>query len=1548
MSSVRDANDLSHLNHDEKGIAKLLNSFGAFITNTDVMKMMNNTKKKLKSFSIFSTNLGIFIFTRPKIRRKAKLFQFISFFDLDIVDFQTKTKIRVTYQKNKSLEMEFQDPIKIAESIADGYLNFMSNSHLYQSLKIVNPPTPINTERKTMGFDDSLILHYYAACAKYKTPIDPNTCQVFEKYQNSDRYSITFTNKCASPIQYHTISLPLIHCPFLRILIFDGFAPRTVCKIIYSILKHNKQITTIIMKNYDLLVYELFGFSKLKNPSAVSWIFSNLTFDERNIVLFLAEFKYYTGCVQRLTFDKFKLNSSSAERISQVLSMTYCFRTIESLEVTRPDLSGQNSILVLRPFISALIHLKSLQKFVIHDWYPYPVVKSDPKKPIWIVNLNSLRHLTLSNLNLTGVVSRFMLPHSVNALELNNCIFNSPSLISILKSASVIRTPLILSIHSIQIEQNELQIYYANSKEIPQLTNLSEIDYSNNIIQPSFISEFCRIFLPKGIKFLTVNNCFGPQQLTSIHRIFKHLGKETSIWGLEIQGGKEGTTFGPIMRQVLMGVNQIKTLEHLDISYQKWFPSLENEIINNLIALPDLKYFSADGSDIPDLSSLILFYTYLFSKKQLVGCGRPLYDFAKLIPGRIEDADVECPNFPSFRVKMKAIMKPSNRSIRALYYMRYSDMSKFYEFLSSFPATLGDMSEIEPYGVTSFNHLQIAQRTLYDFDMSEMTESLSDAQVKYMESPMDNIEISQIEKSEKIPKFEFPQALSKYKGRYNKHGREELTRPVIQPRVNAREVMAKYRGFICHKNQRICRNISIVSTLFNKVYEDGDSEVFGREIPVTEPPTFISSEAFKVISSQLESLTFGNEDSDDEENTLSTYSPRERSESTTTTTAGFYNNLSVSHSTESILTGSVDETKKLAAYSSVSSFSSIPPSQARKHRHLNDLGDDSFYSYDYNKADLDFFALEKRTMNNPNYSPSQHKSLDSLRRSAIEIAEYNPLRYVHVPNLPEQPPQVSSDMPDIFDSQIGLSRRLCTTITNETVSKILRPESYSSFRKSSCLTMDDRGRGQFKTQGNRRSESKHMSSFELQLQDKSEIRGINSYHKPTSGFALKPSTFPQVNSLTPQNLTPQSTPPNLSPVGSPIQFTALQNFNPVTISNLSSEASAFDEADANPRETDSMSGYNQGYYPRRQSCHEPNDYSSIPVPNPYGQRRNSCFTDDNPGLSPPILSQLQMFNPSSPRASNGEPKSQPNLTNPLCTSQQQAQTITPGVPYPMATNLSSANSSNRSPGISPAISPDMSPQNSPLNSLTPGVIPPPKTSLPNGSLPTESPLRTFNTISNSPVFQSPLSTNSNSSLPDNNQKLTPNVLQALASLAPPVNPVIPPNQPETSISGGISIPNSTKPQKPVFSLPPTIAQQAGIQSPVQPQPLQSQPLQPQPLQPQPLQPQPLQPQPLQHPPFQTQPLQAQAMIPPRLGVQPLQLPISQQLPIGTLPTISSARPLAPQVPIPSTRLEGGSDVEDVSVQIPPRTPVDVRTLPTAPSTAQNIYTRLSRSKAPTF
>ena len=434
-----------------KEIINVINQFETTILGIENVKAQINGNKE-KSYTLAYTPIGFFILSRVKLMRNYKAKIIVSLFDIFGFDFVSPNHILCHFGHSKTILLEIENYKDFIQSTIDYHSQMFYRSPFIKPIELKNFPERIQPTLPISPPPNIISLRYISICAKYKQPVDPETKHFFEIYEKSDKFTITFNSKCQPPINYHTISSPLMHEPLLNGLIFDNYSPRNVCKIIYSLLKYNKNVISIIMRNYNELMYEQFGFINLKNPSVVSWHFSNLSLSDQRLTLFFTEFKNYQGDLIQLSLDHFHFSNALADRLAKLIAFNHCFRTLEVLNLTYIDSSGQNINKTLNSFQRAVSQLKSLQKVTFAHWTPQPSILPPPQAPnvknqappptnniFYFIRTTSVRYLSLTSFDLRMINGKINLPININCLELNKCKFNCKSLIEVLTTTILSR-----------------------------------------------------------------------------------------------------------------------------------------------------------------------------------------------------------------------------------------------------------------------------------------------------------------------------------------------------------------------------------------------------------------------------------------------------------------------------------------------------------------------------------------------------------------------------------------------------------------------------------------------------------------------------------------------------------------------------------------------------------------------------------------------------------------------------------------------------------------------------------------------------------------------------------------------------------------------------------------------------------------------------------------------------------------------------------------------------------------------------------------------------
>ncbi|OHT06819.1 hypothetical protein TRFO_25130 [Tritrichomonas foetus] len=843
----KDSKESKNLNQ-MKGISSLLTQFDISITGVQQIKTQLKNKK-INTYTLIYTPVGYIIASKPNLMRKPKIYLTVSLFDIKGFEFVSRNQILFKFGKSSSLLVEIEEYTEFIKSIVTSHSQIFYRSPFFDPIDLKNFPNSNQFQQNYTIPPNIISMRYISLCLKYQQPVDPATKQNFERYEKSDRISLTFNSKCITPISYKIISLPLIHEPLLRGITFDSFASKIVCKILYHIMKHNKNILTAVLKNYDDLQYEQLTFSKLYNPSIVSWSFSNIMMKDQRLILLFNEFKFYHADILSLTLDRMHFTTNVGEKISSFLPAFHSFRTIESLDLTNIDSTGEDTNKILISFLMATTRLKSLQKLSVAGWTPNITLKSDTVKPIHFIKSTDLKYLKIDFADIRSFNMSVKFPAITNCFVFERCKFTGKSLFCLIKLLSDRKSQLILSLADMDIEQSEINKFYSQCSRLPIIENLVEFDYSGNQIPSSFVKEFCRIFITPKLKFLAINNVFGPDQVNDIGQILSACDPN-NLWGLEMTGGLIKKTLGPKLKECFPFILAFTKLEHLNLSFQRFTAAIGPDLFQFLTAMKNIHYLSIDGTGINKLPVLYSLYEHIFFNTKIRAISRPFYDLDELISEGNFVNETATEKFQSLKQRMLTQMIPSSRYIRTFYYLRFSDMSHFQTFLSMFPLSVSEIPANDKYGINCIMPTSIPIRCISDYELNEVrVEEIGTYQTSLMNSPLDDV----LPNTWELTLFTFPEQLKKYKGKYEYN--ENLTRPEFHKKVNTREAVQQYQDMIDIKNKKLFKNLTMIEDIYENVtIGDKNGGEIGKNLPTISPPILVSQKTYSTISEQVEAL----------------------------------------------------------------------------------------------------------------------------------------------------------------------------------------------------------------------------------------------------------------------------------------------------------------------------------------------------------------------------------------------------------------------------------------------------------------------------------------------------------------------------------------------------------------------------------------------------------------------------------------------------------------------------------------------------------------------
>lgn len=804
-----------------KDIGNVIQQYNTSILDSYSIKAQIN-EKKIQSYFLVNTPIGFFLISQPKLMKKPEVNLFVSLFDIIGFDFINNTQLICHYKIQNSILIEITNYRRFIQTIVDQHYQLLIGSSLYKSFIFKNFPIPIQPSSELSPISNEVTLRYISMCAKYQQSIDPETMNIFEKFQRTDRFFITFTSKCKSVNNYHIISNILIHEPFLRCVKFDFYSPQIVCKIIYSLLKHNKNIQIITIRNYNELNFEQLGFDKLTNPSVVSWNFSNLMLSNDRIPSFFDGFSHYQGDLLRLTIEHFHFSYNYAKSICKSISEGYCFRTLEVLNMNYIDCSRQDIgelFLLIQNLVS---QLHSLRAISFEYWMPSPLLKIDINGEYSLFGTNNIRYISLSLMDLKTITTTIRLPKTLNCLLLDGCRFSAESLVNLLSTVRNAPFPFSLSLSQMMIDDSELNQFYNMVSKLSSFENLVELNFSNNQIPAKFVNEFCRLFITSNLRFLSLNNVFGPDQIDDLITILTACENHCHLWGLELIGGKIKTTLGPKLKSLFSIISRLEQLELLNISSQRFTSLIFNDLLNFIDSLNNLQYISIDDTGITNLSDFYKLYQHLFIKTRCFAIQKPYSDLNRLILSDTFEKEINDNDFLEFKNKIIQYMVQPTTFIRTFYYFKYPDMTRFPSFLSAFPISLIELPDYDRYGITSITSAMFPFRSLSDYDFQEIENTtIGNYQVSLLPSPLFNVPVNNNE----IPQFEFPGAMKKYRGSYEYD--PNLTRPEIIQKQQPRDIVHQYQSMINVANKPLFRSLVIIEDILDNITMRGEHDSGG-------------------------------------------------------------------------------------------------------------------------------------------------------------------------------------------------------------------------------------------------------------------------------------------------------------------------------------------------------------------------------------------------------------------------------------------------------------------------------------------------------------------------------------------------------------------------------------------------------------------------------------------------------------------------------------------------------------------------------------------------
>ncbi|KAH0786901.1 hypothetical protein GPJ56_009147 [Histomonas meleagridis] len=797
---------------------------------------------KTRSYNLIFAQTGLYFLRPPSIGHSTSLYLFISIIDIKSIQYLSKNCYIILYGDGIR-QIECSNFDIIIECLIHFRTHIEYNSPIDHPLTFEGFPKPPQVQQLTSQPPGLLRERSMAINAKYQQDDYEDLLRLFEVFETTPRTYISFPSTLSTPFHYKIITYPLLCEQKLSIVRFNGNAPTFVCKLIRSLLKYSKSLTTIILENYLDMRFEQFNFETIPNPTAVSWTF-NHTFhgNPERFPLLLWEFRKYQGDIQTLNFINIPLNVKIADAIARSIVKGHCFRTMEVFSAIQVETSSEETANVSNSLISVTSHLPMLHTISFTDWTnPIILVPPDHKNSYLLCKCDSLRSFKLSHANLAGITTSYEFPQNLTNLEFPNATMSSTSLITFLNSFSKInKKNATLSLNHLHLNQKSWDSFYKESTKIPTLTNLIELDWTGNPLPETFLNEFIRIFLSNpDFKFLSIAEIFNDSNIKILQQILTHLSK-IRLWGIDLHGTNK-CYFKDKIIDVFKSLSSLPSLEHLNISNQEITNTSLKKIFDMMDAsLKLIHEISMDATQISDIQALYGAYQRLTNVLKLESIQRPLVDIDRIIK-----TSEEFNRYTKFKLYFTLKKKPSLRFHRVAFYQNSLDLaSAFFDYYKSFPQNfLVDFDDNDKYDLTIIEQQNSIPHSLFDFKFTSTPKYFGMYQAFLFDSPY--VTPSYPPNNE----YHIPKSLRNCRNYANAidmtQNNEENEK---DDKTNVEEVLKQFSTFLRPSFLPVLNNIDTLNKIFKSFENEEDPFPNNNDIP--QPPKYINNESILIIKAK--------------------------------------------------------------------------------------------------------------------------------------------------------------------------------------------------------------------------------------------------------------------------------------------------------------------------------------------------------------------------------------------------------------------------------------------------------------------------------------------------------------------------------------------------------------------------------------------------------------------------------------------------------------------------------------------------------------------------
>lgn len=782
---------------------------------------------------------GLFV-TSKKRRAKFNGKGFISNFDIKSIELQPNNTVLLRLSGDQpDIIVMVPDPAEFVSLLCNWH-----NKLLAQPLSLIGFDQSIQTQEGGQA-PFSAAFRYVVACTKYKGVFDQATFDLFKKFDRGDRAGIVFPSTLESPIHANTIVYPLIHEQALNTVVFRGFAPVIVGRVIHSLCKKTKSVRTIVICDYDDFQFELLKLDKAENPSPVSFVFSNLRLPEPRLPLLISEISEYRGSIQSLIWDQMKFTPIMLKCLESFIIMRRCYSSLEVLRFSNLDVKKDETFAVFNFMIAIASRLPLLQRLSMTRWMNGALrLRPDPRLPVSFITSRSIRSLTITNVDLIEVLRPITFESQVHSIEFASCRFNAQSLKNLFLSVRNIPHQVNVSIDRPVMTSADRALFWEEAKNFPVMDNIYELGWARNFITAGFVDEFCRIFITPTLRYLDISCVFKLVNKNELFRVLTKLAN-VKLWGLSIGGPlttrDESYDFQDIIVEAFQYVKGIETLEYLDISRHSFTAISSPKILEFCRSTPNLKQIACDSSKLASLPNLFELYRNLAAVDTITAIRRPIADLNRLSHDDPKEA-LNNSGFPSFHDALLRTREPMTRDMRDTLFLEYKDMSRAEEFQRKYPAALIELDICDPYDLKDYGRGEVPVSSLLDSRENVCSSDFGNYQALLLRSPYEG-PLSKPRTQLVLP--ERMKDLVEYK---EEPSHSESPPPPPQAEANA----SPSKSMLTQKDFQLFRNIKLLRSIFSAF--DGVEDPYPSVGTIPPPAAVVSNEVFEEFTRSFEGM----------------------------------------------------------------------------------------------------------------------------------------------------------------------------------------------------------------------------------------------------------------------------------------------------------------------------------------------------------------------------------------------------------------------------------------------------------------------------------------------------------------------------------------------------------------------------------------------------------------------------------------------------------------------------------------------------------------------